>query len=109
MKRNKIAILIIFLLPLLDSAYAADCEPNDLGGFFCINGDGSTSDSSPNDVGGLDTYSSNGNFTSTTSDDASGSAGDNGDESLDAGQDNTTAGFSSSEQEKSIKSILGNN
>ena len=60
----------MLLLPFLHSAFAADCEPNNLGGSFCINDDGSVSSSVPNEVGGTDTYSSGGGWQSTIADDA---------------------------------------
>lgn len=47
------------------SVYAAECQPNGLGGYSCVNDDGSTSDSMPNEIGGTDTISSKGGMTST--------------------------------------------
>lgn len=58
------------LLSTTGVAYAADCEPNNMGGQVCVNDDGTTSDSIPNEVNGLDTYSSNGKWSSTTPDGA---------------------------------------
>ncbi|MBE0092281.1 RND transporter [Raoultella planticola] len=48
------------------TAYASDCQPNGLGGSFCINDDGTTSDSIPNEVDGQETYSDNGTMSSTS-------------------------------------------
>ncbi|MEF3100140.1 RND transporter [Raoultella terrigena] len=48
------------------SAYAAECQPNGLGGSFCINDDGTTSDSIPNEVDGQETYSDNGTLSSSS-------------------------------------------
>ena len=55
----------IALTLVTELSYAVDCEPNSIGGQFCINDDGTTSDSMPNEVGGVDTYSQNGGLTST--------------------------------------------
>lgn len=64
----KNASLIILLAPLLQSAYAEDCQPNGLGGFFCINEDGSTSSSVQNEAEGVDTLHSDGSWTSSIQD-----------------------------------------
>lgn len=68
MKINKQALLVILLLPYLQSAYAVECQPNESGGSYCINDDGTTSNSIPNDQGGQDTHYSNGKSTSTYQD-----------------------------------------
>ncbi|MBK0035816.1 RND transporter [Erwinia sp. S43] len=66
-------IIVLSLVSALASfshvAQATDCEPNDLGGYSCLNDDDSTSDSMPNEMGGTDTISSKGGFTSTDSGD----------------------------------------
>lgn len=50
------------------SGFAADCQPNGIGGSFCINDDGTTTDTVPNEVNGMDTYSNNGGYTSSLPD-----------------------------------------
>lgn len=63
MKELKIyALLFLFSL---SNAYSDECEPNNLGGNFCIKDNGSTTDSMPNEIGGQDVYSSNGKLTTT--------------------------------------------
>jgi hypothetical protein len=59
---------MLLLASILRSAYANDCQPNGLGGTFCINDDGSTSSSMPNEAGGQDTISNDGKLTSTYQD-----------------------------------------
>ncbi len=68
MRLNKKVMLIIMLVPLLPAAYAYadDCQPNGLGGSFCIHKDGSTSNSIPNEADGQDTLDSDGSWTSTS-------------------------------------------
>ena len=56
------AIFLVCIQP----SYSADCQPNGLGGSFCINDDGTTSDSIPNEVDGQETYSDNGTMSSTS-------------------------------------------
>jgi len=68
MKLNKTTLLICLLVSILRIAYADDCQPNGLGGTFCVNDDGTTSSSTPNDAGGKDTVSSDGKSTSTFQD-----------------------------------------
>lgn len=70
MRFKKILLSVFTLMSLTTFTYAADCEPNNLGGQFCINDDGTTSDSMPNEVSGEDTYSNNGKWTSTVPDGA---------------------------------------
>lgn len=59
-----LAVTALSLSPL---THAADCQPNNMGGQFCINDNGTTSDSMPNEIGGEDTLSSGGQLESTTS------------------------------------------
>ncbi|MCE9899649.1 RND transporter [Raoultella terrigena] len=54
------------LLIGFQSTYAAECQPNGLGGSFCINEDGTTSDSIPNEVDGQETYTDNGTLSSSS-------------------------------------------
>ncbi|XBS68533.1 hypothetical protein ABK905_17795 [Acerihabitans sp. KWT182] len=68
MLTKKKAFLILLLAPLLRSAYAEDCQPNGLGGSYCINDDGTTSNSIPNEADGKDTLYSDGRWTSTSED-----------------------------------------
>lgn len=66
------ALLFSGLALMSFSAYnhASDCEPNNMGGQFCVNDDGTASDSMPNEVSGQDTYSSDGKWSSTVPDGA---------------------------------------
>lgn len=67
----KVALLYGFTLMSSSTCiYATDCEPNNMGGQFCINDDGTASDSMPNEVSGQDTYSSDGKWSSTVPDGA---------------------------------------
>ncbi|HED2543452.1 RND transporter [Raoultella planticola] len=68
MNSKELLSSVLILISLTATTYAADCEPNYLGGQFCINDDGTTSDSMPNEAGGVDTYSNNGKWTSTVPD-----------------------------------------
>ncbi|HFQ7085847.1 TPA: RND transporter [Raoultella planticola ATCC 33531] len=77
MNLKNLLIIGISLTALARYTYAIDCQPNSIGGQFCINDDGTTSDSMPNEIGGIDTYSQNGNLTSTVQ------ATDGNDEMLD--------------------------
>ncbi|MEX0563085.1 RND transporter [Raoultella terrigena] len=61
-----LTISALLFLSLLRNAYSTECEPNNLGGNFCIQDNGSTTDSMPNEIGGQDVYSSNGKLTSAT-------------------------------------------
>lgn len=63
MKALPISVLCFF--PLLSNAYSTECEPNNLGGNFCVKENGSTTDSIPNEIGGQDVYFSNGKMTSS--------------------------------------------
>ncbi|MBM7341018.1 RND transporter [Pantoea coffeiphila] len=69
MSKIVVLSLVYALASFTDFAQAADCEPNGLGGYSCVNDDGSTSDSMPNEAGGTDILSSNGNLTSSDPDD----------------------------------------
>ncbi|WP_373385975.1 RND transporter [Raoultella ornithinolytica] len=68
MNSKELLSSVVILISLATPACAGDCEPNYLGGQFCINDDGTTSDSMPNEAGGVDTYSNNGKWTSTVPD-----------------------------------------
>lgn len=68
MKINELKLPLIAIVLCFQPVYAAECQPNGLGGTFCVNNDGTTSDSIPNDVGGMDTYSSGGELTSSVPD-----------------------------------------
>lgn len=70
MKFKGLIVTGIVLITATGVDYAADCEPNNMGGQVCVNDDGTTSDSIPNEVDGLDTYSSNGKWSSSTPDGA---------------------------------------
>lgn len=59
----KSAYRLLLLTALASPAFAADCQPNGIGGSFCINDDGTTTDTVPNEVNGMDTYSNNGGYT----------------------------------------------
>ena len=68
---NKTLCIGIFLTTLISQVVqATECEPNAIGGHFCINDDGTTSNSMPNAFGGEDTYLSNGKWKSTISDES---------------------------------------
>ena len=58
-------ISVLCFLSLLSNAYSTECEPNNLGGNFCVKDNGSTTDSMPNEIGGQDVCSSNGKMIST--------------------------------------------
>ena len=62
---KKIGLPLLLLASLAVPAFAADCQPNGIGGSFCINDDGTTTDTVPNEVNGMDTYSNNGGYTSS--------------------------------------------
>ncbi|WP_243216823.1 RND transporter [Klebsiella pneumoniae] len=86
----------IILLPFSQLIYAADCQPNGLGGSFCINDDGTTTDSMPNETNGMDTISNNGTLTTTESN-------DNGsDAELDGSSLSTTDEPSPDEHDKAL-------
>ena len=57
---KEIGLPLLLLTALASPALAADCQPNGIGGSFCINDDGTTTDTVPNEVNGMDTYSNNG-------------------------------------------------
>lgn len=65
---KKIGLPLLLLASLAVPAFAADCQPNGIGGSFCINDDGTTTDTVPNEVNGMDTYSDNGGYTSSLPD-----------------------------------------
>ena len=65
---KKIGLTLLLLASLAVPAFAADCQPNGIGGSFCINDDGTTTDPVPNEVNGMDTYSNNGGYTSSLPD-----------------------------------------
>ena len=65
---KKIGLTLLLLASLAVPAFAADCQPNGIGGSFCINDDGTTTDTVPNEVNGMDTYSNNGGYTSSLPD-----------------------------------------
>ncbi|HEB5259241.1 TPA: RND transporter, partial [Klebsiella pneumoniae] len=54
---KEIGLPLLLLTALASPAFAADCQPNGIGGSFCINDDGTTTDTVPNEVNGMDTYS----------------------------------------------------
>lgn len=93
MNLKRLLFSVIALMSLATFTYAADCEPNNLGGQFCINDDGTTSDSMPNEVSGEDTYSNNGKWTSTVPD--------------GAGTDEAIDGSTLSPQDEAISSSPG--
>lgn len=62
---KEIGLPLLLLTALASPAFAADCQPNGIGGSFCINDDGTTTDTVPNEVNGMDTYSNNGGYTSS--------------------------------------------
>lgn len=74
MNLRRLIVTGIVLMSVPALAYSASCEPNNLGGQFCINDNGTTSDSLPNEVSGEDTYSNNGKWTSTIPDGAGANA-----------------------------------
>ena len=49
---KKIGLPLLLLASLAVPAFAADCQPNGIGGSFCINDDGTTTDTVPNEVNG---------------------------------------------------------
>ncbi|MCK1134138.1 RND transporter [Klebsiella pneumoniae] len=65
---KEIGLPLLLLTALASPAFAADCQPNGIGGSFCINDDGTTTDTVPNEVNGMDTYSNNGGYTSSLPD-----------------------------------------
>lgn len=66
MNHIKLMFGLVILMTNFHQTYAAECQPNGLGGSFCINDDGTTSDSIPNEVDGKETYSDNGSMSSTS-------------------------------------------
>lgn len=64
-RMKEIGLPLLLLTALASPAFAADCQPNGIGGSFCINDDGTTTDTVPNEVNGMDTYSNNGGYTSS--------------------------------------------
>lgn len=74
MNLRRLVVTGIVLMSMPAFAYSANCEPNNLGGQFCVNDNGTTSDSLPNEVSGEDTYSNNGKWTSTVPDSAGANA-----------------------------------
>ncbi|TCL46372.1 hypothetical protein EDC47_11446 [Raoultella planticola] len=70
MNLKNLLLIGISLTILAKFSYAIDCQPNNIGGQFCINDDGTTTNSMPNETGGIDTYSQNGEITSTEPDTA---------------------------------------
>ncbi len=69
---KEIGLPLLLLTALASPAFAADCQPNGIGGSFCINDDGTTTDTVPNEVNGMDTYSNNGGYTSSRGADGEG-------------------------------------
>lgn len=67
-RMKEIGLPLLLLTALASPAFAADCQPNGIGGSFCINDDGTTTDTVPNEVNGMDTYSNNGGYTSSLPD-----------------------------------------
>ncbi|EIX9443143.1 RND transporter [Klebsiella pneumoniae] len=65
---KEIGLPLLLLTALASPAFAADCQPNGIGGSFCINDDGTTTDTVPNEVNGMDTYSNNGGYISSLPD-----------------------------------------
>lgn len=65
---KKISLPLLLLTALASPTFAADCQPNGIGGSFCINDDGTTTDTVPNEVNGMDTYSNNGGYSSSLPD-----------------------------------------
>ena len=65
---KKISLPLLLLTALASPTFAADCQPNGIGGSFCINDDGTTADTVPNEVNGMDTYSNNGGYSSSLPD-----------------------------------------
>ncbi|SSG04770.1 RND transporter [Klebsiella quasipneumoniae] len=53
---KKMSLPLLLLTALASPTFAADCQPNGIGGSFCINDDGTTTDTVPNEVNGMDTY-----------------------------------------------------
>ena len=44
---KEIGLPLLLLTALASPAFAADCQPNGIGGSFCINDDGTTTDTVP--------------------------------------------------------------
>lgn len=66
MKFKELIFVASVLMVGFQSARAAECQSNGLGGSFCVNDDGTTTDSIPNEVNGEEKYSDNGTLTSTS-------------------------------------------
>lgn len=64
MNRHQCLLLLVLLAPFFQTI-AAECDPNGVGGTFCVNDDGTTTDTMPNEVNGTDTYSGDGKLTSS--------------------------------------------
>lgn len=82
MKLHQILLPALLLTSAVSCGYAAECDPNGVGGTFCVNDDGTTTDTMPNEVNGIDTLTGDGKLTSspesigdTDADDAASPAG----------------------------------
>jgi hypothetical protein len=92
MKIIKAILVIIFLSESLQYAFADSCQSNELGGYFCIHDNGTTSNSIQNNAGGLDTSNSDGSWSSSIQDGTGGEETFNGDGTVSSTIPNGTGG-----------------